>query len=56
MMCCRSDHKTWRDKVNIKSEETEDGIQWTVSPKDKSKVESFKAMVRGCRDLCDCGC
>ena len=56
MLCCSIDRKSWHDKLEVVTTETEDGVQWTVSPKDKSKSESFKAMVRGCRDLCDCGC
>jgi len=45
--CCNKDNFDYQIK------ETKEGIQINIAPKDKSKVESFKAMVENCKEFCD---
>jgi hypothetical protein len=50
------DIKSFCGKFKCKTKETDEGIQINISPKDKSKTESLKAMSKACKDFCDCDC
>ena len=54
--CCGADAKSVRDQFDCKITETTKGVSVDLSPKDASKTESFKAMINGCKDFCDCDC
>jgi capsular polysaccharide biosynthesis protein len=57
MECCSTlNLKQLSEKFNIKVENTTEGVQIKVSPKDKSKVQSLQNMVSACQDFCDCTC
>lgn len=61
MTNCSKDAKTFCgctasicNEYNYKVEETTKGIQISISPKDPTKVDSFKKTVKACRESCDC--
>ena len=58
MDCCGIpiDFKSMCKDFNCKVQETEDGIQISLSPKDSSKAEALKSMVKACKELCGCEC
>ena len=55
-MCCDffSHGKSICDFANIKVSETEKGVNVEISPKDASKIDSFKALAKAHQDICDC--
>lgn len=57
-MCCFAspDLTKMTDKFNIEMSETEKGIRIDVEPKDKTKADSLKNLLKACEDFCDCDC
>lgn len=52
--CCGPDLKSYCDQFDCKVKETDKGIQIEVSPKDPKKANSFKDLVKACKDFCEC--
>ena len=52
--CCGIDMKTICEQFNCQINETEAGIQVNITPKDPSKTDSLKGLVKACRDFCSC--
>lgn len=52
--CCEKKLEALHDQLECKVTETKKGVQVEISPKDASKTESFKAMVKGLNDFCGC--
>ena len=52
--CCGKDGKSICEQFECKVTETQKGIQINVTPKDASKTESFKALVKTFHDFCGC--
>lgn len=48
--------KTLGELCNCKITETEKGIQMDIEPKDASKVEEFKAVIKSSSESCGCSC
>ena len=54
--CSYFDMKSLCEDFNVKIEQTKTGINVNIEPKDQSKIESFKNLVKACQDFCDCQC
>ncbi len=54
MNCCGIDAENLCKQLECNIKETKEGIQVDIRPKDSKKVESLKALVKGCRDFCGC--
>jgi hypothetical protein len=52
--CCGIDLENVCNQLECNIKETKDGIQADIRPKDSTKVESLKALAKGCRDFCSC--
>ncbi len=52
--CCGKKLEDLHDQLEFKLSETKKGIQVEITPKDASKTESFKAIVKGLHDFCGC--
>lgn len=53
--CCGTDCKDLKEKFSCDIRETKEGVVIEVKPKDPSKADSLKAMVKACKDIgCDC--
>lgn len=48
--------QNWSEQYDIKIDNTAEGVNFHVSPKDKSKTESFKKFVEACNDWCNDAC
>ena len=44
------------EKFNVSHVKVDDGVQFTVTPKDKSKVQAFQKFVDACNDFYDKDC
>jgi hypothetical protein len=50
------DPKSLCENFNCKIEETKEGVQINITPKDPAKAESLKSLVTSWKDLFDCKC
>ena len=58
MDCCSfpMDPKSLCENFNCKIEETKEGVQINITPKDPAKSESLKSFVKSWKDLFYCKC
>lgn len=54
--CCCTFDTDICSQIECVVKETEKGIQVDIKPKDPAKTESLKALVKACKDFCNCGC
>jgi hypothetical protein len=52
--CCSMDPKSICSQFDCTCKETEKGVQIDLKPKDPAKAGSLKALLKACKDFCDC--
>ena len=50
--CCGIDMENICSQLECNIKETKEGIQVDIKPKDSKKIESLKALAKGCQDFC----